>query len=140
MNALCLIVAGSLAALLPAEFTLSWTHSVEKTEWQEDYAVTDEGIALVAARVRGSGAGMEPGKGAQLKDGWWQYKPETSVVPKLTLSRSEFAKDYQLCWDGECQAIGTLADRAAEGASAHIQPCLLERPERETSPGLEGGR
>jgi hypothetical protein len=43
-----------------AAFTLVWTHSIEKVDWQEDWHVTPDGLELVQARVKGSGAGMEP--------------------------------------------------------------------------------
>jgi len=33
---LCLASAGVVKTLAVAAFTLAWTHSIEKTEWQED--------------------------------------------------------------------------------------------------------
>lgn len=51
-------------------FRLSWVHSVEKTEWRENWRVQAQGLVLVEARVRGSGAGMEPGDTARWRDGW----------------------------------------------------------------------
>jgi hypothetical protein len=61
---LCLASAGAVKALSVAAFTLAWTHSIEKVEWQEDWRITVNGLELVEARVKGSGAGMEPPRGA----------------------------------------------------------------------------
>ena len=66
---LCLASAGLVKALSIATFTLAWTHSIEKTDWQEDWRVTPEGLVLTQARVKGSGAGMEPPPGARLING-----------------------------------------------------------------------
>ena len=70
MIGLCMGLAGAVWAQLPvAEFTLAWDHSVEKVRWEEDYRVTAAGLLLGEARVRGSGAGMEPPANAVLRDG-----------------------------------------------------------------------
>jgi hypothetical protein len=37
---LCLASAGVVKTLSLVAFTLVWTHSIEKTEWQEDWRVT----------------------------------------------------------------------------------------------------
>ena len=73
---LCLISSGVVKTLSLAAFTLAWTHSVEKVEWQEDWRVTPAGLELVQARVKGSGAGMEPPPEARLVDGWFQWQPK----------------------------------------------------------------
>ena len=46
MSALCILAAGKTLTLAVAAFTLSWTHSVEKTTWQEDWALTPAGLRL----------------------------------------------------------------------------------------------
>ena len=74
---LCLASAGVVKALSIAAFTLVWTHSIEKTDWQEDWRVTPQGLELMQARVKGSGAGMEPPPEARLVDGWFQWRPES---------------------------------------------------------------
>ena len=71
----CLIAAGKAVAFAAATFTLSWTHSVEKISWEEDWRLTPAGLQLVEARVHGSGAGMEVPDGAVLDDGAWRYRP-----------------------------------------------------------------
>jgi hypothetical protein len=73
MIAVCL-AAAALAISLPLQaFTLNWTHSIEKILWEEDYQVvqTTSGarLQLTEARIRGSGAGMEPPPDAVLKNG-----------------------------------------------------------------------
>jgi hypothetical protein len=55
---LCLASAGAVKTLSIAAFTLAWTHSIEKVEWQEDWRLTPQGLELVQARVKGSGTGM----------------------------------------------------------------------------------
>ena len=73
---LCLASAGIVKTLAVAAFTLAWTHSIEKVDWQEDWRVTPQGLELVQARVKGSGAGMEPPSDARLVDGWFQWQPQ----------------------------------------------------------------
>jgi hypothetical protein len=54
---LCL-TAGTVSVVLVANaFTLAWTHSIEKIRWEEDWQVVGERLQVVAARIRGSGAG-----------------------------------------------------------------------------------
>ena len=79
---LCLASAGVVKTLSIAAFTLAWTHSIEKVEWQEDWRVTPQGLELVQARVKGFGAGMEPPPEARLVDGWFQWQPARAAMPK----------------------------------------------------------
>jgi hypothetical protein len=117
------------AALSPAgtvflatdSFTLAWTHSIEKQRWEEDYRVVrdtnvragesnDAGLLLmpVRARVKGSGAGMEPGPDSQLIDGWFQYQPPQIALPSLRLSRSFFTEDFSLCLTNVCRNMSEI--------------------------------
>lgn len=103
------LAAGALAATLGwADFTLSWTHSVEKTEWRETWAVTPAGLLLTEARVKGSGAGMEPGPGAVLRDGWFVWQPLAQPVKTLTLARSGAVASHRLCHGGDCRSLDEL--------------------------------
>ena len=52
---LCIASAGSIMTLLAGSFSLSWTHSVEKTTWMERWQVEGDRLALVWASVEGSG-------------------------------------------------------------------------------------
>jgi hypothetical protein len=104
---ICLSLPGTPhqgAVFIPGErFTLAWTHSIERQRWEEDYEVrpgTQPGTAVlhaVAARVRGSAAGMEPPPDAQLVHGWYHYTPTQASPDRLVLSRSAFVPDYQRC-------------------------------------------
>ena len=126
MSALCaLALAGALSWRLPmAEVTLAWTHSVERTEWRETWLVENDGLRLKEARIKGSGAGMEPGETARLEAGWWVWQPETPlVVASLLLARSGAVGDYLLC-DGQiCRPLeGWLPGLPATGTLT-LQPC-----------------
>ena len=66
MSSICL-AGGGVIVKLAAAITLSWTHSVEKTRWEEDWRTHPAGIAIVESRVQGTGAGMEVPEGAKLK-------------------------------------------------------------------------
>ncbi len=77
---LCFATAGGVKALALSAFTLVWTHSIEKVDWQEDWRVTPAGLELVQARVKGSGAGMEPPPEARLVDGWFQWRPQRAPM------------------------------------------------------------
>ena len=85
---------------------LAWKHSVEQVEWRENWHIETGGLRLVEARVKGSGAGMEPGPGARFEDGWWIWQPMPPVeVRALSLARSGFVDDYMLCLDGTCRPL-----------------------------------
>jgi len=125
MTPACIAIAlGAAVVTIPVEhFTLSWTHSIEKIRWEEDYELRSKGLLAVAARVRGNGAGMEVPEGAVLRDGVWHYVPAPVVLPVLRLARSRFVADYEICWDGRCQTFGQLVPRAASSTPAEIRAC-----------------
>ena len=56
---LCLATAGAVTALTASSFTLSWTHSVEKTQWREAWQALDMALQPVKASVEGAGAGID---------------------------------------------------------------------------------
>lgn len=121
MSGLCL-AAGAFAAVLAADnFTLSWTHSVEKVEWQEDYRLIDGRLMLETARIKGSGAGMEPPDGAVRRAGWWEYHPFRSL-DRLRLARSDAAGDYRVCHAGTCVPLADLVPASA-GPTIEIAAC-----------------
>lgn len=105
LAALCL-VAGSVQVQLPVrQFTLRWQHSIEKILWAEDYEVVGPWLHLSQARVRGSGAGMDPPDGATLVDGVWNYRLADPWRREIVLARSEFVPDYELCIAGACRRM-----------------------------------
>lgn len=114
----CLAVGATILMLATSEFRLAWTHSVEHVEWQEDWRVDAGMLSLTAARVRGSGAGMEPGESARFKDGWWEW-PGQLRVPSLTLAASgATGAGWSLCADGACIELGT-----GSGEPIVLKPC-----------------
>jgi hypothetical protein len=119
MSGVCILAAGKTLALAATAFTLSWTHSVEKTEWREAWALTPAGFELTQARVKGSGAGMDPGPGATEQDGWWIWQPKTPPVPQLVLAASgATVSPWTLCTDQRCLDLGAQA-----GDPVVIAPC-----------------
>src|SRR5260370_23071539 len=97
---LCLASVGVVKTLSVAAFTLVWTHSIEKVDWQEDWRITPKGLELVQARVKGSGAGMEPPADARLVGGWVQWQPRRAPMPQLVLGNSGAAGAWAVCRGG----------------------------------------
>lgn len=127
MNAVCILLAGSLRATLPAqEFTVAWMHSVEKTRWEERYRVAGRSLVLDRARVEGSGAGMDPGRGAKLDGGWWTWHPHAAPLSELRLTISPYTSDYDICFARRCTPLHVLAKTGLEPAVAVIRPCDRE--------------
>jgi len=114
---LCLASSGVVKALQLAAFTLAWTHSVEKLEWQEDWLTTPQGLRLVQARVKGSGAGMESPPEARLVDGWFRWQPKRAPMPELVLGNSGAAGEWRLCSKGKCR---TLSDVLGQPIGANV--------------------
>ena len=103
--ALCL-AAGTFHVSLPVTtFTLRWQHSIEKVEWAEDYELVGPWLHLSQARIRGSGAGMEPPPDAVLSHGFWRYRLADPWRREVVLARSEFVDDYELCIRGVCRRL-----------------------------------
>lgn len=105
MMPLCLAAGLLSASLATSGFTLAWTHSVEKTAWEEDWAIDGQRLVLREARVHGSGAGMEPPAGARLEAGVWHYRPAVPAVPRLRLAHSPHAPPWRLCVEGRCATL-----------------------------------
>lgn len=104
---ICILAAGKITVLAGAGFTLAWTHSVEKTRWEEEWKVTAGGLQVVEARVESSGAGMEPPQSAIFKNGWWVYRPQINPQPRLVLAASgATGRGWTLCTEGGCASIG----------------------------------
>jgi len=123
MTALCVAAAAFSLSLPLQAFTLAWQHSIEKVRWEEDYRITADGLTLVEARIRGSGAGMEPPPDAVLDKGVWRYKPDLPRLPQLRLARSGLVADYQLCWDGACRGLGEIVGSEAAAPEVVLSSC-----------------
>lgn len=119
---LCLATPVLALALAADSFTLRWTHSVELSGWQEDWRVEGHTLVLAEARVRGSGAGMEPPEGAVWREGWWVYTaPRRLPVLRLAVSGATAGRGggWQLCTaDAGCRDLERLLQRDGVAPSA----------------------
>ena len=123
---LCILAASKVTVLAVSAFTLSWSHSVEKTRWEEDWRITPAGLEIVEARVKGSGAGMEPPEGAVLKNGWWVYRPTVGARPTVKLAASgATGAGWTLCADQTCRELGAEA-----GAAIELSACAAAKEPR----------
>ncbi|HEY0220174.1 MAG TPA: DUF1850 domain-containing protein [Afipia sp.] len=120
---LCLASAGVVKALSVTAFMLAWTHSVEKTEWQEDWRVTPQGLQIVQARIKGSGAGMEPPPNARLVDGWFRWTPQLTALPEVALGNSGMAGEWRLCTDGQCRTLSEILGHPAGTNVTTMRSC-----------------
>lgn len=131
MIGICLAAAGLMLSVPTPTFTLGWTHSIEKIQWEEDYTVvsTPDGarLRLTEARIGGSGAGMEPPPDAVLTNGVWRYTPSLAPLERLNLARSGYGADsgidYRLCWDGGCHDMVELVGAPAVAPLVEIFAC-----------------
>lgn len=117
--AICIAATGAIKVIAATAFVLSWSHSVEKTRWIENWSVEGGKLQLTQARVKGSGAGMDPGENAVLNDDWWVWTPDTPAVPEIVLASSgATGGGWKLCHQGGCVTFGELA-----GDPVIIRPC-----------------
>ena len=121
--ALCLSAGtaplASVASVATTQFTLRRQHSIEKIVWEEDYVVAG------GARIRGSGAGMEPPPDAVLQAGVWHYRVADPWRRALVLARSEFVRDYELCVHENCQPLSHWIPVAA--GTTTLQACRVQK-------------
>ncbi len=120
---ICVTAGGLVLTLAMESFTLAWTHSIEKTRWEEDYRVEGNRLRLIEARVRGSGAGMEPPAGSTFADGVWHYDPHVPLLDKLRLTQSSFAAGYEICEHERCVPLADSAPRAENGDIVELRAC-----------------
>lgn len=118
---ICLAAAGLLVHFGVAHLTLVWIHSVEKTTWEEDWQATRAGLVLAQARVRGSGAGMEPPPEAHLENGFWRWRPAVPPQPEVILRRSGATADWRICVAGICREAGAYLPTGAD--PVRLLPC-----------------
>lgn len=124
MSLLCVTGGGILAALPLASFTLAWTHSIEKTRWEEDWVVASGALVLHEARIRGSGAGMDAPPAAVLKDDAWHYRPPLPPMARVALTHSPYVAGYELCADGQCRPLADLLPGIGDNAVIEMAACV----------------
>ena len=122
---ICLSAGAMVATLAVQGFTLSWVHSVQKSEIQEDYRLEAGGLMLSEARIKGSGAGFDPPPGSQLREGWWRWRPD-SQHHELILARSSAPGEWRICLDQSCHPLSHYlpesGDMAVQIAACHATP------------------
>lgn len=117
----CLSAHDHHATIAADRFTLVWRHSIEKIDWEEDYVVAGRWLYLSGARIRGTGAGMEPPDDAVRVGGVYVYRPADRWFRSLELARSDYVDDYRLCIAGTCRPMSAWIPVAA--GVTHVAPC-----------------
>ena len=102
----CLAAAGLAVQIGAASFTLAWTHTMEKTRWEEDWRVEGDRLVLTEARIQGSVAGMQPPPESALRDGFYAWNPDLPPQAEIVLRRDAQAGDWRLCAAGRCATLG----------------------------------
>jgi hypothetical protein len=125
---LCLSAAGVAVTIAAQSFSLSWTHTVERTEWREEWRIEGDRLKLVQASVKGSGTGIDPPEGAILKDGAYVWQPSLPPIPALTLRRAPQAGDWRLCAGGRCAPLDKWL--GGEADPVELRPCIGQRIRR----------
>jgi hypothetical protein len=123
----CFAAGAVIKMLQVTAFTLVWTHSVQKTDWQEDWRVTPDGLLLVEARIKGSGAGIDPPADARLIDGWWRWRPPEIARSEVLLARSDAAGDWRICTAGRCRTLGVILGASPAVGAVAMRPCSPDR-------------
>ncbi|HEV7253619.1 MAG TPA: DUF1850 domain-containing protein [Mesorhizobium sp.] len=123
MSLLCVSGGGITVKIVASAFTLGWVHSIEKAPIEDAWAIEDGRLRLVESRIKGSGAGIEPGADARLVDGWLRWTPEHPFREKVTLRRSGFegTGDWTLCLSGKCRPLGDIVPTDADPVT--LEPC-----------------
>lgn len=132
MIGLCIGLAGVVWAQVAAsDVTLAWKHSIENIRWEEDYEIRSDGLALIQARIKGSGAGMEVPENAELRDGNWHYQPQLPLLQPLRLGRTPEAGDYELCFQQDCHSLSHwLGPPTTDQPAVELWSCTLGKLER----------
>lgn len=138
----CLALAATLErpVFLPVQsFTLAWVHSIERSRWEEDYAIETgrDGqpvLRALQARIKGSAAGMEPPDDARWVDGWYAYTPRQQHPAWLPLSRSPYTADYEWCAGGACTPLSSVLP--SDGGITLVWPCRQGATEAPPGAGL----
>jgi hypothetical protein len=120
---LCLAAGAVAAALAIDSFTLTWIHSIEKIRWEEDWRIEAGALVITEARIRGTGAGMEPPAGSVLKNGVWHFRPALPPQAVLRLSHSPHAGGYTLCTATVCAPLADRLPGIDNTATIELREC-----------------
>ena len=118
--ALCVAGAGLVVQLAVQSFTLGWMHTIEKVPWEESWRVEPTQLVITEARIKGSGAGMEPPPDARLDHGWYVWAPSNNTRKEIVLRLSGIGT-WTFCADGKCRPIQDVLGREADPIS--LTPC-----------------
>ena len=118
----CLTAGAMVATLAVQGFTLSWVHSVQRSEIQEDYRLDGDRLVLDEARIKESGAGFDPPPGAVLDNGWWHWRPGT-LHDGLTLAQSSAPGEWRICLEQSCQPLSYYLPESGN-AAVRINACV----------------
>ena len=120
---LCIAASGTIIALAANAFTLSWTHSVEKTLWRERWIVIENQLEVVEGTVQGSGAGIYLPDNAHRTGEGWTYVPALAPLDTLSLAASGMTPSpWTLCTEDQCLELGAEAgDTVTLWAAAQCQ-------------------
>ena len=117
-------VAASIAASLAiSSFSLAWNHSIEKIRWEEDWRIENDLLVLTAARIRGTGAGMEAPAGGVLREGIWHYQPAVAPLPELQLAHTPYVSGYEICLNGNCRPLAEYLPGLDNSTVINIRSC-----------------
>ncbi|MCA1010471.1 DUF1850 domain-containing protein [Halobacillus halophilus] len=84
-----------------AEFSIRWTHSVEKEDWEEMFVLEDGVIELTATRFKTFGAGVpnDAGEDTFIKDGWVYMTGITQTIGKELALRTGRETNHQVMYE-----------------------------------------
>ena len=105
---LCLAAAGIAVAIAASTFTLSWTHTVEKTLWEEEWRVQADRLVLDGGPYRRALApAWSRRREARLVDGGLRLAAEPDAQPDdRAASRTRMPATGRLCAAGRCDTLG----------------------------------
>jgi hypothetical protein len=135
---LCLAAAGLAVQVAASQFSLSWTHTIEKTAWEEDWRIEQGLLVLEQARVQGSGAGMEPPPEARVESGFYVWEPATPPMEQLILRRAGEAGDWRLCAAGRCASMAEWL--GGEGDPVRLRSCADDPPQNSAATSARPGQ
>jgi hypothetical protein len=118
---LCLLAGAVTVRLGAAALTLAWTHSVQKTRWEEDWQLQQGRLVVVESRVESTGAGRAPPPEARFDGHWWRWRPALPPQEKVVLRRSGATADWSVCMAGQCRLMGSLVPADADPVT--LAPC-----------------